>query len=152
MRILASITALFCLVSGVRAEEPIIRITLERTPCFGSCPVYTVTVHRSGRVVFSGKEHVRMKGVRSGRISAAAFATLVKKIDEINFFSLRDRYDGKNPDGTGVTVTDLPTRKTSVTRGKRTKTVENYFRGPPGLDELEKLIDELAKTGRWIGQ
>ena len=49
-----------------------------------------------------------------------------------------------------MTVTDLPTRKTSVTRGGQTKTVENYFRGPPGLKELEDLIDEVTKSSIWI--
>jgi hypothetical protein len=149
-------TALFFLfasfpAAGGNVESDITKITLERTPCFGACPVYTLTIHRSGQVEYEGKDHVRQKGLRTSRISTGDFEKLVKKIDEINFFNLNDRYDGKNPDGSGVTVTDLPTRKTSVTRGGRTKTVENYFRGPKGLKELEDLIDELTKAADWIG-
>ena len=89
-------------------------------------------------------------GRQTGRISAENFRRLVSKIEEINFFNLKDRYDGKNADGSGVTVTDLPTRKTSVTRGNVTKTVENYFRGPKGLKELEDLIDEVTKSSEWV--
>ncbi len=137
--------------ASVRADSEVTTITLERTPCFGTCPVYKLTVHRSGQVEFEGKDHVQQKGSRRGRISSEDFGKLVKKIEEINFFSLNDRYDGKRPDGSGVTVTDLPTRKTSVTKGDHTKTVENYFRGPPGLKELEDLIDEMTKSVRWIG-
>ncbi len=138
--------------AGEKKDSQITKITLERTPCFGTCPVYELTVHRSGRVEFEGKEHVRQKGSHQGRISPGDFDRLVKKIGEINFFGLNDRYDGKRPDGSGVTVTDLPTRRTRVTRGDRTKTVENYFRGPPGLKELEDLIDQLARSARWIGK
>ena len=137
-------------VTGAKPDSDITKIVLERTACFGLCPVYTLTVNRSGKVRFEGRAHVWETGPQSGRISREDFGKLVKKIEEIDFFSLKDRYDGKNADGSGVTVTDLPTRKTSVTRGNRTKTVENYFRGPKGLKELEDLIDELTKSAEWI--
>ena len=151
MRIIFSAAILLLSASLVTAESEITTITLERTPCFGTCPVYKLTIHRSGKVEYEGKDHVREKGIRTGKISAGDFDKLVKKIDEINFFSLNDRYDGKNPDGSGVTVTDLPTRTIGVTRDSRTKTVENYFRGPKGLKELEDLIDELTNSAEWVG-
>lgn len=136
--------------AGDKREPEITQIVLERTPCFGVCPVYKLTIHRSGKVVYEGKAHVWEEGRQTGRVSKEGFRQLVSKIEEINFFNLRDRYDGKNADGSGVTVTDLPTRKTSVTRGNVTKTVENYFRGPKGLKELEDLIDEVTKSTEWV--
>lgn len=142
MRTFALIAAFFCAAAGLRAESTITKISLERTACFGTCPVYKLSVYRSGRVEFDGKEHVQEKGRRSGRISAADFARLVGKIEEINFFGLNDRYHAN--------VTDLPTTTTSVTRGNRTKTVEDYFAGPAGLKEFEDLIDEVAKSSIWI--
>jgi hypothetical protein len=151
MRIILAATISVVLTSLAAADSKITKITLERTPCFGACPVYKLTIHQSGQVEYEGKNHVRQKGSGTGRISAEDFVKLVKKIEEINFFSLNDRYDGKNPDGSGVTVTDLPTTKTSVTRGNRTKTVENYFRGPKGLKELEDLIDDVTKSAEWVG-
>ena len=141
MRAIAFVAAFFC-ATVLRAEPPITQVTLERTACFGTCPDYKLTVYRSGQVEFDGKYYVRAKGRRTGRISEKDFEKLVKKIDEIKFFGLKDRYDAN--------VTDLPTRKTSVTRGNRTKTVENYFGGPAGLQELEDLIDEVAKSSIWI--
>lgn len=150
MRIICSAAILLLSASWVPADSEITTITLERTSCFGLCPVYQLTIHRSGKVEYEGKAHVWEEGQRTGRISGKNFETLAKKIDEINFFNLKDRYDGKNPDGSGVTVTDLPTTRTSITRGNRTKTVENYFRGPKGLKELEDLIDELTKSAEWV--
>jgi hypothetical protein len=154
MRIICSAAILllagFLGTAQASPSSEITQIVLERTPCFGVCPVYKLTIHRSGKVQYEGKAHVWEEGSQTRRISAEDFRKLVSKIEEIDFFSLRDRYDGKNPDGSGVTVTDLPTRKTSVTRGNRTKTVENYFRGPKGLKELEDLIDEVAKSAEWI--
>ena len=150
MRSVLFVAALFCASTTLYAQSPITKVALERTACFGTCPVYKLTVHRSGAVEFEGNDHVRAKGLRHDRITAADFARIAAKIEQINFSSLRGRYDGRNPDGSGVTVTDLPTTRTSVTRGDETKTVENYFRGPRGLKELEDLIDEVTKSSRWI--
>jgi hypothetical protein len=150
MRSVAFLAAFFFAIAQGHAQSPVTTIVLERTPCFGTCPVYTLTLHSSGQVEFVGANHCKAKSPQTGKISAPNFARLIKKIDEIDFFNLRKRYDGKNPDGSGSTVTDLPTRKTTVTRGDETKTVDNYFQGPPGLTELELLIDELAKSEKWI--
>jgi hypothetical protein len=137
-------------VAGPKPESEVTKIILERTPCFGACPVYRLTIHRSRKVEFEGKAHVWELGRQTGKVSAEGFGRLLSKIEEIKFFSLKDRYDGKNADGSGVTVTDLPTRRTSVTRGKVTKTVENYFGGPKGLKELEDLIDEVTNSTEWV--
>ena len=37
-------------------------ITLERTECFGTCPVYRLTVHGDGRVVYEGIRFVEVEG------------------------------------------------------------------------------------------
>ena len=150
MRTVALVAASFFVTASLRAESPITKIVLERTGGSGNCPVYTVVVNSSGVVEFTGTNHCKATGPQTGRISAPNFARLVKKIDEISFFALRDRYDGKNPDGSGATVAGLPTRKTTVTRGDEAKAVVNYFQGPAGLTELELLIDELAKSDKWI--
>ena len=43
-------------------------VTLERTPCFGTCPVYTVAISRSGEVTFDGKRHVAHTGQATATI------------------------------------------------------------------------------------
>ncbi len=150
MRTVAFLAAYFVVTALLRAQSPITKIVLERTGGPEACPVYTVTLHSTGLVEFSGTSHCKANGPQTGKIAPASFAKLVKKIADIDFFALRDHYDGKNPDGSGSTVSGLPTRKTTVTRGEEAKTVVNYFNGPPGLTELELLIDELANSGKWI--
>ena len=39
-----------------------VRITMQRTPCFGTCPVYTVTVTGRGDVQFMGTQFVSKEG------------------------------------------------------------------------------------------
>lgn len=136
------VTACF-LASKGRAEAPPTKISLERTPCFGTCPVYKLTVYSDGKVEYEGKDHVKEKGSRSSKIDEKLFLRLMNKVDEIGFFKLNDRYEGR--------VTDLPTRITTVTKGDVSKTVRNYYGGPKGLHDLEQLIDEVTNSTQWTG-
>ncbi len=37
-------------------------ITLERTACFGACPVYTLSIYADGTVVYNGERFVDVEG------------------------------------------------------------------------------------------
>ena len=116
-----------------------VEITLERTGCYGTCPVYSVTIHSDGTVIYEGKHFVRILGIQTYTIPEESVTELVGMFYEINYFSLHDRYD--------VSVTDLPTVITSITIGNETKRVSNYANaGPPRLYELESKIDEITDS------
>jgi hypothetical protein len=126
-------------------------IKLERTSCFGSCPVYTVTLDARGGVTWLGEKFVRVEGQRTDRVQPSRIAALLTTADRIGFFNLSDHYRTiRNPDGSETMVTDLPTTFVSITRGGRTKRVEDYIGAPSGLKDLEQQIDETARTKRWI--
>lgn len=116
-----------------------VEIKLERTPCYGPCPVYSVTVYGDGTVIYEGIRHVRIEGVQTYDISEDEVNDLVSMFYEINYFSLNDRYDAP--------FTDSYTIITSVKIGDETKTVSNYGdSGPPRLHELEVKIDEITNS------
>jgi Domain of unknown function (DUF6438) len=46
-------------------------IGLERTSCFGECPVYSVTIDAKGNVTYDGKKLVRVEGHQNDRIPRA---------------------------------------------------------------------------------
>ena len=77
-------------------------IRLERTSCYGPCPVYTVTVDAQGVVTYDGEKFVRVIGRRTARISRSAMARLLASAERIRFFELQDSYT--------ALVTDLPTK------------------------------------------
>jgi hypothetical protein len=125
-------------------------IKLERTPCFGPCPVYSVTIDATGNVTYDGVKFVRVEGRQSARISPSRVAALLEAAERIGFFGLQDQYRTiRNPDGTVTIVSDLPTTFVTITRGGRSKRVENYLGAPAGLKELEQQIDEAAGITRW---
>jgi Domain of unknown function (DUF6438) len=142
--------------SGIAAQPraaDIDSITLERTSCYGTCPIYKVTVRRDGAVIYDGTQFVKVTGHQSRKIPSEQFQRLVREIQRIGFFSLKDEYMHKdNPDGSIESVTDLPTTITTVRAGKLRKRVKNYYGGPQSLAALEKLIDKIAGSSAWTGR
>lgn len=129
-------------------------VTLERTPCFGTCPVYALTLTSDGRVVFEGRRFVDSIGTFTAHIAASAFDALLHQFDEQQFFTLDDRYvmGEKNCQ---PYATDAPTAISSITARGQTKRVEHdagCASAPARLQEIERAIDQAAGVARWIGR
>ena len=129
-------------------------VVLERSPCFGSCPVYTVAVSPDGEVTFDGRAHVRQLGQAEARISREQLNGLLNELDRAGFFTFADRYVQGEP-ACGRYATDSPSVTTTVTyRGRTKKIVHDYGCGgaPGALMVLERRIDEVLGTGKWTGR
>lgn len=124
------------------AEFSDVVITLERTACFGTCPVYKLTIYGDGRVVYEGERFVNVTGTQNSQISQEKIKELVDEFYAINYFALKDKYDAP--------ITDMPTTITSITIGGKTKKVVNYYGAPKKLDELENKIDEITDSKKWV--
>lgn len=121
-------------------------ITLERTPCYGFCPVYTLTIRGDGTVVYEGKDFVQVKGKAVSTISQEQIEQLVAEFEKADYFSLNDSY-------TERTITDAPSVITSITIDGKTKSIEHYhgdFSAPEPLTHLEDRIDEIVDSSQWI--
>lgn len=124
-----------------------VRITLERTGCFGSCPAYTVSIDGDGSVVFDGRSYVAETGRRRGAVDPAAVRALYDQFRTANFMSLDDSY---------VTdITDNPTYTLTMETAGTRKTVVDYVGAKAGMPDsvtaLEDAVDRVAGTSKWIG-
>lgn len=116
-----------------------VEIILERTACYGTCPIYTVSILGNGSATYQGEQFVKTLGVQKYGIPVNDVEELVALIYQKNYFSLKDRYE--------VGATDLPTIITTVRVGDKIKSVENYGgAGPAQLHEIEQKIDELSNS------
>jgi hypothetical protein len=121
-------------------------ITLERTMCFGTCPVYSLTLSGDGTVVYEGKDFVKIKGIQKSRVSPQKIAGLLDLFKNADFLHLKDRYDT-------VDVTDFPSAITSLRIQGDIKRVVHYqgdHSAPKALWDLEDKIDEIANSKQWI--
>jgi len=146
--VLVSVVVISC--AGVRTPVPDdlkeVVITLERTPCFGFCPVYMLTIYGSGEVIYEGKRFVGIEGIRTTTISAEKIEQLVSEFQNIAYFSLNDSYEETN-------ATDMPSAITSITINGETKIIRHYHgdsSAPKELTELENKIDEIVYSDQWV--
>jgi len=135
------------------ASAAVPAISLERTPCFGTCPVYTVAVSPSGEITYEGKAHVRLLGVASAKIPAQQVDALLSELEKAGYFSMANRYIASEP-ACGRYVTDSPSAITTVSSRGRTKRIEHDYgcgAAPGALVVLERRIDEVLGSARWTG-
>ncbi len=77
-------------------------------------------------------------------------ARLLAGAERIRFFDLRDVYRViEYPDGTIFVLSDFPSTIVTITVNGRTKRVEDYVGAPDFLVQVEREIDEAARTSRW---
>jgi hypothetical protein len=131
-----------------------IHITLERGPCFGTCPVYLVAVEGSGHVLFQGRRFVADTGVSTAAVPPSRVDSLVAELTARGYFDYADRYLPGEP-GCEQATTDSPSVTTEVRARGRSKRIEHYHGCgdvPAALDSLEARIDEVAGVARWINR
>jgi hypothetical protein len=129
-------------IPGGVSDTSSVLITMERTPCFGTCPSYSLIIHGNGTVRYEGFAFVAVTGVRTDQINEEKIRDLVQEFYRIDYFSLQDRYEDPS--------TDLPSTTTSIAITGIKKSVYRYGFGPENLIQLENKIDEIAGTERWI--
>jgi hypothetical protein len=118
-------------------------IAIERTSCFGRCPVYTVTLHADGTVSWQGKEYVTQTGPATAQVDSAAARSVIEKFRSAGFRALCARYDR--------ITTDVPTALTTLRIGDDQKSVSDRADGAPEwLRELNREMELLVDTHRWI--
>jgi acetamidase/formamidase len=129
-------------------------ITLERGPCFGTCPIYQVTIASNGTVTFAGHNFVKTKGAATAQIKLEDFRKLVNEFEKIQYSSLDEKYEPGSP-GCGAAATDMPYARTSIQMNGKIKSVSHYYgcRNSEilrALTALERKIDDIAGTEKWI--
>ncbi|MFO0611792.1 MAG: DUF6438 domain-containing protein [Polyangiaceae bacterium] len=124
-------------------------LEMHRAACYGTCPVYTVTVFDDGRVVYEGTDFVMTKGKAEKTIDAATIAKLRDAFHAVDWFNLGQYAYDSSKDPTDGPSTELYFGENG--RGHRVEHYRSSLRAPAGLRDLESKIDALLETEKWIG-
>lgn len=79
-------------------------IYLEKTACYGSCPVFSATILANGDVYYRGKQNVDKIGAYTARINKRQIQLIDQKILSIGFFDLAGQY----PEDENNIILDFP--------------------------------------------
>ena len=120
----------------------ITEVGIERTACFGRCPIYTFIIKSDGTFRYKGVEYVERKGEFTGTIPVEYFHRLAQFIRDSGYMELEDGYSRTG--GRNATI------YTMVVRNGKRKTVSNYNNvGPTKLWAIETPIDDLLRNAQW---
>lgn len=125
-----------------------LKISLDRSHCFGTCPSYAVDITGDGLVTYCGVAYVKHRGLKTRQIAPVAVTALYDIIEDADFFNLKDSYRGM--------VTDNPTYKVTVSIDGRSKTIVDYVGKMDGMPEvvtnIQNAIDATAGTSDWVSR
>jgi hypothetical protein len=126
---------------------PTLRASLQRTACYGWCPIYAVEIYSDGRVHYHGERFVKQTGDADGKITSDQLADLDAAFVAAGYLGMKDSYEDYQ-------ITDMPSAITSYAKDGVTKTVKHYYgdrSAPDALTKLESDIDRIVNIQQWIG-
>lgn len=109
-----------------------IAISLEKTACFGTCPVFKIKIYNNGDAIFEGKKFVKKTGLIKFKVKQNEIQKILAKAKNIKFTKMLNEYTEK--------ITDLPTTYIQI----KEKKIKDYYGAPKKLKDLEKLIEEIV--------
>jgi hypothetical protein len=120
-RIMLGIAAALSLSACARTEAPRPipvegdSITYETGPCFGRCPVFSVTIRPDGSGTFVGRNFTAVEGERSFKLSPADYAAFAARLQPYRPESGERRYS-HGEKGCEQAATDMPSVNIRWTR------------------------------------
>ena len=127
---------------GLRAHLPFNSISMRRTPCFGTCPVYEIAFHRDGRAELYALAHLPKLGHFVGQVEESDYARLCHLVESSRFSGFRSSYRARHTDDSTCIVT--------VTTGDTSTKVSDYGSvGPTQLWAIQQAIDAVKNDIEW---
>lgn len=129
-------------VEAFRAKLPYDSISLTRSPCFGTCPVYSVTFHRDGKAELVATRHLPTLGKFTGEINPLTYGRLCYFIEHSRFEEMKASYRANWTDDTTCTIT--------ITQGAARTEVEDYGSvSPIELWAIQEALDSIRQKIEW---
>lgn len=118
----------------VKVDEDF-KLLIDHVGCRGFCPAYNMEVDATGKVTYEGRRNVDLMGKYTKEIGVEKVKELIAVLDQYQFETMEDEYGGG--------VADLPSVVTEVTRGGKTKRVNNIRQAPAEVNEMQKKLEEI---------
>jgi len=111
-------------------------LTMERTPCFGKCPSYKITIFNTGKVLYDGKSHTKKIGKFEKQLTKKQLEEIQKMMKDIKLIEMKSIYDSE--------VTDFPSTILYIVSNNQKKKILDRVNAPAELKQFEKLVDFLV--------
>ncbi|MEG1591782.1 DUF6438 domain-containing protein [Chryseobacterium sp.] len=152
---LIAIVVLFCCQTQ-KMESKYSTIEYKAGACFGSCPIFKITIHQDKTAVFEAEHFNFSKGFNKsdfnkpregtfrGNIKEKDYKKLIALIDGLDIKTMNDKYGRRN-------ITDMATSYVRIKFADgSSKEVEDYGKnGSPKLVEVYNFLEDLRTNQDW---
>lgn len=114
---------------------------MSKSPCFGKCPVYAVTIFQSGAMQLNAKENMEFSGKYTLQMSATKLKAFKAKLKGLDLLSLRNEY--REP------IADAPATHIVYHEGDSIKKIFTNFLYPDSLQHFTEELDRMVQSGNW---
>lgn len=117
-------------------------IEMSKGPCYGRCPVFTLTIYENGIASYKGERYTDRLGTFVRKLEKSEMERILGEFDRANFWQFRDSYRGRIPDMQSVTISYHQNGKKKTVTGKEIR--------PNAVKWLESQLDQIAQREGWI--
>ncbi len=118
-------------------------IVYSKGPCFGQCPIFTLTVYNTGLAKFNGRKFTHMDGKYEKQLKTEEYVELVKAFRKNRFWRFDDAYS--------MDLVDAATTTISFSDEGKSKTVKGKSGFPQKFKELRTMLDTLIHNkDNWV--
>ncbi len=116
-------------------------IVLSKTACFGTCPIYQMTINGNGLATFEGERFTDKIGSFSKQLTEQETKDLFRQLATYDWNSFQDSYPAQ--------VTDLPSVIFHFNFKDVKKKVSVRGEHPPTLDVINNMLSNIAESDGW---
>lgn len=122
-----------------------VKISLSRSGCYGTCPIYSVEVFGDGRVIYDGDKYVDVTGRHEYRIPVEQVRALLDTFRRSDAWSLESDYSAM--------TTDSPTYCLSISLDGQEHVIRDYVGKHAGMPQvvrqLQEAVDRVSRAREW---
>jgi hypothetical protein len=117
-------------------------IKISRERCFGSCPIYDLTIDNNRQATLNAKAYMKYKGLLKAKIDKRSFDEIISLLSYLNPDSLRADYS--------IDATDNPAINIEMKYNRTLKGIHDYgLEGSLGLLQFYLIIEKLVENQKW---
>lgn len=117
-------------------------IEMEKSPCFGLCPVYRLTVYRDGGMKINAKQNMKISGIHTLKLDKSEIKSLRTRLEKMGLEKYKEEY--REP------VADAPSTEVLYFTDGQPKRIFTNFIFPEALQKITDELDQKVMGEGWV--
>ncbi len=118
------------------------RIILEKTRCYGKCPIYIAKFYLKDKIEIYPKANFKVKEKSLALMKKGRLKELLNEANEIGFWNLKNEYDNKK-------LQDAPETFITISNRGQLKKIRIRAQAPKKLQKLVQSIEKEVTIAEW---